>query len=488
VTDLALTAWRGAGGLAVQARRLSDAQPAAGARVALLARNNDVLAEVETGADGLARFAPALLRGQGPLAPAALHATLGEDLVALDLEAAAFDLSDRGAEGRPEPGPLDAFLWLDRGIYRPGETVQAMALLRDNGGRPVDLPLRLRLRRPNGQIAAEQVVRDGGHWPIVLPAAAPAGAWRIEALTDPNAPPVGEASFRVDAFVPERLAVEAGSAPGPLVPGTPLDIPVTARFLYGAPGAALPGQAELRLTTQRSPFPAFRDFRFGLEDELFAPDLITADIPETDADGRSTLRLELPRAPDTTRPLRGELTVLVEEPGGRASRATLDLAVAAQPRFLGLSAPEAVDAGAEATFRLVLTDAEGRPQPGRLAWRLLRERPDWRIVLRGGTARYETVWTDEPVDAGALDVTAAAPAELARTLPFGRYRLEAQLEGGMALASVRLRAGWVASESAEVPDKVDVAASRCARSRCPRPAPRSPCPPTRPGARAPMSR
>ncbi|WP_027283983.1 alpha-2-macroglobulin family protein [Rubritepida flocculans] len=459
LTDLGLTAWRGEGGLAVQARRLSDARPAEGVRVALMARNNDILAEAASGPDGLVRFPAPLLRGEGPMQPVALHAMTESDLVALDLEAAAFDLSDRGAEGRPHPGPLDAFLWLDRGIYRPGETVQAMALLRDGGGAPSPLPLRLRLRRPNGQVAAEHVLRDGGHWPIALPPSAPAGAWRIEALADPAAPPVGEISFRVDAFLPERLAVEAGPAPGPLTPGRPLAIPVTARFLYGAPGAQLQGSAELRLVTVRSPFPELAGFRFGLEEEGFAPDLITLDLPETDADGRSTLSLALPRAPDTTRPLRGELTVLVEEPGGRASRASLDIAVTAQPRLIGIRAPEAVDAGGEAGFEIVMTDAEGRPQPGEIAWRLLRERPDWRVVVRGGAPRYETIWTDEPVDSGTLTL-GAGPARLARTLPFGRYRFEAQQQGGMALASVRLRAGWVASESAETPDKVDVAADR----------------------------
>lgn len=460
LTDLGLTAWRGEGGLAVQVRRLGDSRPAGGTRIALMSRNNEILADVETGGDGIARFAPALLRGEGPMAPVALHASLGDDLVSLDLEAASFDLSDRGVAGREHPGPLDAFLWLDRGIYRPGETVQVMALLRNLAGVPSDVPLRLRLRRPNGQVAAETVMRDGGHWPVALPSAAPVGVWKIEALTDPNAPPVGEASLRVDAFVPERLAVEAGPAPGPLVPGQVLAIPVTARFLYGAPGSDLPGSAELRLTTERSPFPSLQGYLFGLEDESFAPDLITAEMPETDDQGRATLELSLDRAPDTTRPLRGELGISVEEPGGRATRVSLPLAVAGNPRLVGIRGPQAVNANAEAAFDILVADPEGRPLPAELSVRLVRERPDWRIVLRGGQTRYETVWTDEPVDSTTLRSTADAPARFARSLPFGRYRLEARETGGLAIGSVRFRSGWVASESAEVPDKVDVATDR----------------------------
>ncbi len=460
VTDLGLTAWRGAGGLAVQARHLGDARPAAGTRVALLSRNNEILAEVETGADGLARFAPPLLRGEGPMAPVAIHASTADDLVALDLEAASFDLSDRGVAGRAHPGPLDAFLWLDRGIYRPGETVQAMVLLRDVTGQPSTLPVRLRLRRPNGQVAAEAVLRDGAHWPVTLPAAAPAGAWKIEAFTDPTAPPVGEARLRVEAFVPERLAVEIGPAPGPLTPGRPLEIPVTARFLYGAPGSGLTGNAQYRLITERSPFPAFQGYLFGLEDESFAPNMLSAELPETDAQGRATLTLTLDRAPDTTRPLRAELTLQVEEPGGRATSVELPLAVAGAPRLIGIRGPAAVNANAEAGFDIVIVNPAGAAQAGNLNLRLVRERPDWRIVMRSGQPRYETIWTDEPVDTASLAVTATAPGRFARSLPFGRYRLEAQEAGGMALASVRFRSGWVGSESAEVPDKVDVAADR----------------------------
>ncbi|MBX9752965.1 MAG: hypothetical protein K5Q68_25475, partial [Roseococcus sp.] len=460
VTDLGLTAWRGAGGLAVQARHLGDSRPASGTRVALLSRNNEILAEAETGADGLARFAPPLLRGEGPMAPVAIHASTADDLVALDLEAASFDLSDRGVAGRAHPGPLDAFLWLDRGIYRPGETVQAMVLLRDVTGQPSTLPVRLRLRRPNGQVAAEAVLRDGAHWPVTLPMAAAAGAWKIEALTDPNAPPVGEVSLRVEAFVPERLAVEVGPAPGPLTPGQPLEIPVTARFLYGAPGAGLTGQAQYRLITERSPFPAFQGYLFGLEDESFAPNMLSAELPETDAQGRATLTLTLDRAPDTTRPLRAELTLQLEEPGGRATSVDLPLAVAGAPRLIGIRGPASVNANAEAGFDIVIVNPSGQAQAGNLNLRLVRERPDWRIVMRSGQPRYETIWTDEPVDTASLAVTAATPARFARSLPFGRYRLEAQEAGGMALASVRFRSGWVGSESAEVPDKVDVAADR----------------------------
>ncbi len=468
VTDIGLTAWRGADGLAVQARSLQSAAVTPGLRVMLMARNNEILAEARTGDDGLVRFPAALMRGSGPIAPVSIHAETSDDVAALSLEAASFDLSDRGATGLPTPGPVDAFLWLDRGIYRPGETVNAAALIRDPAGRPLDLPIRLRLRRPNGQIAQEIVPprQDGGaiYWPLRLSAGAPFGLWTLEALTDPDAPPVGRTTFRVDAFVPERLEVTAGPVPGPLVPGpTGLRVPVTARFLYGAPGSGLTGQAEMRLLTDPEPFPDWRGWRFGLAQEQFAPDLITFEIPETDDQGRTTLTLDLPQAPDTTRPVKGEVSVSMAEPGGRETRTRFTVPVrstrtlvAVRPGFEN----DAIDAGAEAAFDIAAVSPEGRAVAGTLRARLVRERPNWRIVVRGSIARWETVWRDEPVDAQELRVAANQPARFARSLPFGRYRLEVSDANGLGITSIRFRSGWAGVESAEVPDRVDVAADR----------------------------
>lgn len=465
-TDLGITAWRGAGGLAAQVRGFADARPRAGVRVALVSRNNDILAETTTGADGLARFAAPLLRGEGGQAPAALFAFAGEDFASLDLETAAFDLADRGAAGRPHPGPLDAFVYLDRGIYRPGETVHVGALLRDAAGAPADIPARLRLRRPNGQVAHESVPeRQGGAAfavPVRLSPGAAAGAWTVEVLADPAAPPIGTASFRVDAFLPERLEVTAGPVPGPLVPGTPLAIPLAARFLYGAPGAGLAGSAELRLVHDPEPFEAWRGWRFGLAEESFAPDLQSFDIPETDAQGRTTLTLNLASAPDTTRPVKAEVTVALEEPGGRAARTRLALPVRARGPLLAIRPGfegDAVDPNAEAAFEIAAVGPEGAAIPATLRLRLLRERPDWRIVLRERIARYETVWRDEPVDGAELRVAPGQPGRFARRLPFGRYRIEVT-DGGLAIASYRFRSGWAGAEAPEVPDRVDLATDR----------------------------
>ena len=467
-TDLAPTVWRGSDGLTVQLRAYADALPQQGVRLALLAHNNDILGEATTDAQGVARFAAPLLRGEGPLAPAVLHAFgANDDFAALDLATAAFDLSDRGVSGMPQPGPLDSYVWFDRGIYRPGETVQIMALLRDAAGAPADIPASVTVKRPNGQVFLQATPARSAdaalHLPVTLSPGAPAGTWTVELHADPKAPPIGHAEFRVDAFLPDRMAVEPGPAPAVLIPGEPAMLPVLARFLYGAPAANLSGKASLRLVVDPAPFPALAGYHIGLAGEAYAPEARDLDMADTDAQGQTKLDLLLPRAPDTTQALKAAIEITVNDPSGHGSRAALEIPVRPAFPLLGIKPAfpdDAVDAGAEAAFDIAAVRPDGQPLAMKARLRLLRERPDWRLVMHGSLARYETVWRDEPLETRDIDIAAGAPLRIARKLDFGRYRIEVSQPGGMAVTSYRFRAGWASSDSPDVPDRVDVSADR----------------------------
>jgi uncharacterized protein YfaS (alpha-2-macroglobulin family) len=80
--------------------------------------------------------------------------------------------------------------------------------------------------------------------------------------------------------------------------------------------------------------------------------------------------------------------------------------------------------------------------------------------MRGSLARYETVWRDEPLETTSIEIPADKPFHFAKTLDFGRYRLEVLEDGGMAATSVRFRSGWVSSDNPDVPDQVDVSADK----------------------------
>ncbi len=207
VSDLGLTATKGRDGVHVVLRSLGTAKATEGAEIRLVARDNEVLATRKTDAQGHAAFEAGLSRGEGGTAPSLVVAQIGDDYGFLDLDQGAFDLTDRGVKGRPEGGGLDAYLFTERGVYRSGETVQVAALLRDARGNAVpDLPLTLVVKRPDGVEYRRVSVADQGlggrAYPLPLLSGAMHGTWRIAAYTDPKAPPVGEASFLLEDYVP----------------------------------------------------------------------------------------------------------------------------------------------------------------------------------------------------------------------------------------------------------------------------------------------
>ena len=116
VSDLGLTALNGDDGMHVFVRSIADARATANATLRLVARNNEVLATVKTDARGYARFDASAKRGEGGQTPAVIVAETEGDYAFIDISTAAFDLTDRGMSGRTPPGPVDAFVYTDRGV------------------------------------------------------------------------------------------------------------------------------------------------------------------------------------------------------------------------------------------------------------------------------------------------------------------------------------------------------------------------------------
>ncbi len=470
-TDLAPTVWHGADGDTVQLRSYASGNPVAGATVDLLATDNEILGSAATDQDGVAKFPQPLLAGQGGLAPAALHIRAADgDFTRLDLTAPDFDLSDRGASGAPQPGPVDPFIWTDRGIYRPGETVQVMALLRDESGVPTDLPLHLIVTRPDGRVFQDTVPprTDGAsiHQAVTLSAGAQFGTWDIMLKTDPNGRSIGDRTFQVDAFVPPRLAVEfAPSAPRILEPGRTTDLPVSVRFLYGAPGNDLSGSATVTITPDPRPFADFSGYRFGLANDGFTSSRSQVDLAATDAKGGTSVPVDLANLPDTSVALQAAMAVDIDDPAGRGVGTTTTLPIRPAAPMIGIAedfAGESVGAESRAGFRLVAVAPDGKRVAMPVQLRLVRQTPDWRLSVSNGQARYETVWRDEPVDSQAVTLPAnGAPFAYGRALPFGRYRLQVlQANGGMAATSVVFYSGWAIGDNPDVPARVSVRAGQ----------------------------
>jgi uncharacterized protein YfaS (alpha-2-macroglobulin family) len=466
VSDLGLMTFEGEDGLHVMARSLESAQAVPGVNFTLVARNNTILGTAVTDDSGMALLPPGLLRGEGGNRPAFVTAmTEAGDYNFLRLTGPALDLSERGVGGRVAPKGPEAFVYSERGVYRPGETVYLSALLRDaKSEAKAGLPLTVKVVRPGGAEAFnETLVGDdlGGYaFELPLSAAARAGEWVASAYLDPDGSSVGATTFQVEDFVPPRLEADLTSKAPWLVPGTESEILLTGRFLYGPPAADLETEARLTLLADPRPFPDYADYSFGLVQEEYRPQRQEIETGKTNAQGELAIPIALRQVPDTSHPLAVSLQTSLLDEGGRPVHAVLRLPLRVREVEVGLRARFAgnLGDGQEAVFDLVALDRAGQTVAGRrVHYEWVREIYDYNWYRQDGEWRYRATVYDEVVATGELRLDDDGRGTLAQHVDYGRYRLDVFEPDSGSAVSQRFWAGWWYRPSApDVPDALEL--------------------------------
>src|SRR5262249_47604606 len=145
------------------------------------------------------------------------------------------------------------------------------------------------------------------------------GTWRVQAYADPKSDPIGEASFLVEDYVPQKLEVTLTPVEKVLKAGQPARIGVDARFLYGAPGSGLDVTGNVTIEPiGEGGLPGLEGYTVGLQDEPFENQQNALEEgTTTDAKGHAEVivPLEDVAAP---RPLQARITLTVAETGGRS--------------------------------------------------------------------------------------------------------------------------------------------------------------------------
>jgi uncharacterized protein YfaS (alpha-2-macroglobulin family) len=470
VSDLGLTAFSGNDGIHVFVNSLASATAKAQADIRLIARNNEVMAARRTDATGHALFEPGLVRGEGGLSPALIVVSDPRgDYAFLNLKAPAFDFSDRGVTGRIVPAGLDPFVYTERGVYRTGETVHVTSLLRDaRGVAALDVPLTIVMERPDGVEYRRAVVADQGiggrSLDVTIAPTASTGTWRVRVFSDPKRPAIGETTFMVEDYVPDRMEFDIAAKATAAAQGKPFEVTVDGRFLYGAQASDLELGGDVRVQPAAGR-PGFAGYTFGAADgdeEKASIDQMLEDLPHTDAGGKAKFDVTIDKLPETTRPLEAQVTLHMAEAGGRAIERKLTLPVTPgspmiglKPLFAGASLGEAADAA----FDVVVVAPDGRTLARRdLRYELLRVDTRYQWYRQDGSWNYEPVKQTKRVADGTVDVAANRPGRISVPVTWGRYRLEVSSPDGTTATTVfSFNSGFYAEASADTPDLLETA-------------------------------
>jgi uncharacterized protein YfaS (alpha-2-macroglobulin family) len=474
VSDLGLTAFSGTDGIHAFVNSLATTAPIGNVELRLLARNNEVLAVKKTEADGTVTFEPGLARGEGGLSPALLVASGdGGDYAFLNLKQSAFDLTDRGVAGRDVPQGLDAFVFTERGVYRTGETVHVTTLLRNAAGVAVpDVNLTVVTERPDGVEYRRSVVADQGlggrSLDVPIISSAPTGTWRVAVYSDPKQPSIGEVSFLVEDYVPDRLEFDLTTTATTISPAEPAEISLDGHFLYGAPASGLDIEGEINIA-KAAERPGYPGYSFGLEatdeadqDEVGTESIPLADLPQTDDAGKATFTVDLAKVPASTKPLEANVVVRLAEPGGRAIERRLTLPITPKAAMIGvkpLFSGKSLSDNDTASFDVALVAPDGKAMAATgLKWQLLSIESKYQWYRNNGYWNYEPIKVTRRVADGSIDVAPDKPGKISVPVTWGRYRLEVTSPDPQGPeTTIGFDSGWYAESSADTPDLLEIA-------------------------------
>lgn len=465
LSDLGLSTLKGADGIHAFVRSLSDAKAKAGVEVTLLSRSNRVLGTSVTDNDGYARFAAGLSRGTGGAAPALVLAKQGEDDMAfMSLTEPAFDLSDRGVEGREPAGPIDLFLTTDRGAYRAGETIYATALARDGkAGALGDLPITAILTRPDGveytrDLSSADVA--GGHvFALPLGNTVPRGTWTLAMKADPDAPALASQKLLVEDFLPERIDFDLTLPSTAIRPNDTPPLTIAARYLFGAPGADLPIEGSVRLSAVRE-LEGLNGFRFGRYDEPVRPRTkFLSQTGRTDAQGNATVALEMPQMEGARVPMELRATIRVSEGSGRPVERQITRALAPSGPMIGIKQmfEDVVPEGSNAELQVIAIDADLNPAPMQVRWTVNRVQTRYQWYQLYGSWDWEPVTTRKRI-ASEVVTLGREPLSIEAPVEWGRYELIVErLDGDYLASSSDFYAGWYApADTSRTPDTLEL--------------------------------
>ena len=362
VTDLGMLVKRSLDGAQdVFVQSIRTGQPVAGASVTVLAVNGQTLFSETTPADGAVHF-PSFKGLEREKQPTLYVVKKGDDLSFLPIGGATsydrkldFSRFDVGGERNAQnEGQLSAYLFSDRGIYRPGDTfhvgliVRAASWTRSVTG----IPLQAEIVDPRGmtvkQLPMSMDNSGFGELEYAPAETVPTGTWTVNLyiVKDGKAgAQIGSTTVQVKEFLPDRMKVEArlaGQVPEGWVKPDQVKGIVDAMNLFGTPAANRRVEASLTL---RPAWPAFRSWPdYHFYDPRRAKEGYEEPLQEgkTDDKGHAEFDLDLKKYADATYQLYF-LAKVYEPEGGRNVAAAAQTLVSSNDWLVGYKSVDNLD-------------------------------------------------------------------------------------------------------------------------------------------------
>ena len=367
--------------MVVAVTNILTAKPMSGVQLQLLDYQKQVMLTATSDGDGFAKFN---LARKAYL----LVAKNGNERGYLKLDdGSSLPLSRFNVGGEVVQSGLKGFLYGERGVWRPGDSIYMSFILEDKlKTLPPDHPVQFELFDPNGKLyrrITQTNSVDGFYsFHTATETSSPTGNWSAKVK-------VGGAEFekivKVETIMPNRLKVglSFGGA-AELTKGGDVNGTLTAQWLFGGTAQSLKAKVDAFLTPQTTAFINFPDYVFDDPTLAFTTQTQTIFDGRLDETGKATVNTNINIEKQAPGQLRANFLIKVFEPGGNFSIQQTTMPYNIYPGYVGIRTPK----GSELSGMLVTdkdheieiadVDTKGNPIGGSRTVELELYKIQWR--------------------------------------------------------------------------------------------------------------
>ncbi len=276
-------------------------------------------------------------------------------------------MSEFETEGQKLQKGLNGFIYGDRGVWRPGDTLHIGFMLGDRASiLPKEHPVTIEIRNPLGQVYARRTTSHGemGLFAFNIPLSpdVPTGAWSAKIT-------VGGASFskilRVETVMPNRLKIVLDFGKGVLKKGSPVNGTLHAEWLNGAVARNLKYDIQTTFTKSVAEFKGYKGYTFDNKSVMFQKEEGSIVEGRTDEKGDAPLRFFFNGGSSAPCMLNATITTKVYEPSGQFSTDVESRQYSPYSSYVGISTPQKgkdfLETDKAHTLRFAVVSPEGKP-------------------------------------------------------------------------------------------------------------------------------
>ena len=418
LTDIGLTARVWPGGCLVWANSIAQSKPIDNVIIKMYNEASQLLAEGRTDLEGLCRFFPDYFS-----TPVLITATKGNDVSFVRLQNAlitneAFDISGRAWV----TNGYDGMVFTPRGVYRPGETVNAKAIVREVGSKvPSGFPILYivydPMRRTFTRGTATLSAQGASDIEFELPDTATSGVYSIE-LNIPGREnsPFAVCNFSVESFAPPRIEVnlersDEAELSGFIFKGEDVTLDISSKYLFGVPAANMPWRLVYSAAAGRF-VPSgdkWKAFRFGDNEKsrVLQPSYDEIASGTLNNEGKAIVSYEFDESWNPPSVVDLTLVASVMEDSGRwiSKELALKFFPSSEKYLLGIEAPSECQVNEAIRFRAAAVFPDSEPvdllEVKATLYRVLYH---YNLVQRDGVTRWQTSQEHEKVEEKTITI------------------------------------------------------------------------------------